>query len=162
MPLLERFEDITIDFRTDEGDGYTCRMAANDSPELRERIRNALHQLDASGAVLGVVPEVTLTDPLLDLWKSLLRETADGTQELRWVLVGTGPLGGHEPPVNRAVLLDRWSGETLLTQDKLTQFSISRRQLEDWRIRIRRPAPRCGNRRRRVTRSLCWTPRWGE
>jgi predicted amidohydrolase len=132
-PLLESFDDVRIDFFERDGESvYT--LAPLDSESLRERISQVIKSMDDSGARIGVMPEGTLTDDLLAYWKQVAYETAALDKPLRWLLVGSGPLGAGDPPPNRAVLLDRWTGETLLEQDKLAGFTLTREQATAWNL----------------------------
>lgn len=132
-PLLETKADVQMDFLNRDGESvYT--LAPVDSVPLRERISRVIESLDDLGARIGVMPEATLTDGLLAHWKDVAYKTAGLDKPLRWLLVGSGPLGADDPPPNRAVLLDRWSGESLLVQDKLAGFTLTRQQAGDWNL----------------------------
>jgi predicted amidohydrolase len=80
------------------------------------------------------MPESTLTDDLLTCWQDIAYSTAARHKKLRWLLAGSGPLGTDDPPPNRAVLLDRWTGDSLLTQDKLAGFTLTAEQARDWNL----------------------------
>ncbi len=132
-PLLETFEDVTFDPALPVGyDAFS--LAPVDSASLRNRISSVIRRLDDSGAVIGVIPEGTLTDGLLKFWKEEAARTAAQGKSLRWLLVGTGPLGGDDPPPNRAVLIDRQSGKEILSQDKLAAFVLSAGQASEWKV----------------------------
>jgi predicted amidohydrolase len=132
-PLLETFEDVAFDPALPAGyDAFS--LAPIDSASLRRRISSVIRKLDDAGAVIGVIPEGTLTDGLLNYWKEEAVSTAARGKPLRWLLVGTGPLGGGDPPPNRAVLIDRQSGKEILSQDKLTAFVLSADQAALWKI----------------------------
>jgi predicted amidohydrolase len=132
-PVLANFADIDIGFTERHGE-TVYRLAPVDSARLRERITAIIERLDDSGARIAVMPEGTLSDGLLDHWRSELRRTAKRRASLRWLLVGTGPLGGDDPPYNRAVLLDRRSGDVIMTQDKLEHFTLVEKQILGWAI----------------------------
>jgi predicted amidohydrolase len=86
-----------------------------------------------------VLPEAALNDRLLEAWRDACRATQP-SGELRLLLVGTGPvtqgvdgclLAGEVPdgelgtlPHNRAVLLERATGELVMAQDKQRGFSM--------------------------------------
>ncbi|MBX6767827.1 MAG: hypothetical protein IRY90_11860, partial [Actinomadura rubrobrunea] len=79
----------------------------------------------------------SLDDTLLEYWKEAAFDTAGRDRQahpLRYLMVGSGPLGTTEPPPNRAVLLDRWTGRELLVQDKLSGFTLDARQMREWRL----------------------------
>lgn len=120
-----------------------------------QRVEEGLKALDTSGATLGLVPESTLDEATLDAWMSKCRETARGySGPLRWILVGTGflgvdvrasrllpgglpqePLPGAEQQgkTNKAVILDRSTGEPVLTQDKNPGFTLTKEIVERYR-----------------------------
>ncbi|MFI0449596.1 hypothetical protein [Actinomadura sp. 6N118] len=132
-PVLESYEDVQVDF--EERHGMTVyRLRPRGSDALRNRIKQILDRLDESGARLAVLPEATLDDDLLEHWRDLIWQTADRTSPLRYLLLGSGPLGGGDPPPNRAVFLDRWTGEEILVQDKLACFILDSRQIKLWRL----------------------------
>ncbi|MDN3353041.1 hypothetical protein [Actinomadura sp. DC4] len=132
-PVLGNFADIDIDFI--ERHGQTVyRLAPADSQRLRERISAILRRLDESGARIGVMPEGTLSNGLLDYWRSEARRTATRKASLRWILIGSGPVGSDDPPHNRAVLMDRRTGDIIMTQDKLRNFTLVEKQIVSWGI----------------------------
>jgi predicted amidohydrolase len=116
--------------------GYlTYLLEPMDSEVLSARATEILRGLDASGALIGVLPELTVTPALLKSWSVLLRETPrPRNSRLRIVLVGSGHSldGNGDAPRNRAYLLDRYSGLPLGTQDKLFGFSSSGEELATW------------------------------
>jgi predicted amidohydrolase len=135
-PVLETYDDVEIEFA--ERDGTTVyRLRPMDSSGLRSRIKAIVRRLDESGAQLAVMPEASLSDALLEHWKEVAFDTAGrdrSRRPLRFILLGSGPLGGGDPPPNRAVLLDRWTGRELLVQDKLSGFTLDAAQMRLWRL----------------------------
>lgn len=132
-PLLETLDDVQIDFRERDGESvYSLKPI--ESGSLRKRISKVIESLDDSGARVGVMPEGTLTDDLLAYWKEVAYNTAALDKSLRWLLVGSGPLGTDDPPPNRAVMLDRWTGKSLLVQDKLAGFTLTSEQASLWNL----------------------------
>ncbi|TDC52715.1 hypothetical protein E1281_18770 [Actinomadura sp. KC345] len=135
-PVLETFDDVDIEFG--ERDGMTVyRLRPMDSSGLRSRIKAIVRRLDESGAQLAVMPEASLSDALLEHWKEVAFDTAGRDRDrrpLRFILLGSGPLGADDPPPNRAVLLDRWTGQELLVQDKLFGFTLDSGQMRLWRL----------------------------
>jgi predicted amidohydrolase len=135
-PVLETYDDVEIEFAERAG-AAVYRLRPMDSSGLRSRIKAILRTLDESGAQLAVMPEASLSDALLEHWKEVAFDTAgrDRTRRpLRFLLLGSGPLGGGDPPPNRAVLLDRWTGRELLVQDKLSGFTLDAAQMRLWRL----------------------------
>jgi predicted amidohydrolase len=132
-PLLETFKDVEFEVQ-ERYKTLFFRIGPVGSRSLRNRISRVIRKLDDSGAAIGIIPESTLTDDLLKYWKDEAVRTATPDKPLRWLLVGTGPLGGNNPPLNRAVLLDRWTGREILSQDKLTSFILTADQVRDWKL----------------------------
>jgi predicted amidohydrolase len=132
-PILESFDDLQLEFSEEDGNSV-FRLGPVDSQQLRARIDAVIMKLDESGAQIGVMPEGALSDALLAHWKSVGYATAERGKPLRWLLVGSGPLGEIDPPPNRAVLLDRWTGDSLLAQDKLSPFTLTAEQTSDWKL----------------------------
>ncbi|MBG6091549.1 hypothetical protein IW256_005662 [Actinomadura viridis] len=135
-PVLETFDDIEIGFERRYG-MTVYRLRPKDSRTLRNRIEKTVRRLDEAGAQIAVMPEVSLSDELLEHWKEVAFETAGRDRDrhpLRFIMLGSGPLGGGDPPPNRAVLLDRWTGRELLVQDKLSGFTLDAGQMRLWRL----------------------------
>ena len=132
-PLLETFDDIRLDFAERDGESVYSLVPV-ESVSLRKRITSVIDSLDDSEARIAVIPEATLTDELLSYWKDAAYSTAGRHKPLRWLLVGSGPLGGDDPPPNRAVLLDRWTKHNLFIQDKLSGFTLTAEQASDWNV----------------------------
>jgi predicted amidohydrolase len=132
-PLLETFADVELEILP-RGEHDEFSLAPRDTLSLRNRISSVIRRLDDSGAGIGVIPEGALTDDLLAFWKEEAVRTAAHGKQLRWLLVGTGPLGADDPPPNRAVLIDRQSGKEILSQDKLSAFILSAKQASEWKL----------------------------
>jgi predicted amidohydrolase len=136
-PLLETYDDVDITFGH-RGGVATYRLGPVDSPGLRTRIKQVIRKLDESGAHLAVMPEATLNDQLLEYWKNVAFDTAEydrSAHPLRYLLLGSGPLGRDDPPPNRAVLIDRWTRKEILVHDKLAWFTMEKkRHLDGWRV----------------------------
>ncbi|MGB0097746.1 MAG: hypothetical protein WBP81_35065, partial [Solirubrobacteraceae bacterium] len=133
VPMLSGYDDLELSCRDDDG----CRRyrIRPRRASLSGRVRAALRGLDASGAVVGVLPEATLSNELLDLWISAIRteERPEGSR-LDWVLAGTGPVGDAEPPHNRAVMLERTTGQKVFEYDKEFDFTLTPDTLEKWNL----------------------------
>jgi predicted amidohydrolase len=103
--------------------------------EVRQRIAAVLRALDEQGAMVGVIPELCLSETVLCWWRQAIDENPPPPgSDLRWLLVGTGSIGGagSNAPSNTAVLLDRHDGEALMVQSKLFPFSFRRAQIDSW------------------------------
>jgi predicted amidohydrolase len=139
IPFLGDLSELDIRRIEDAGAWYVIqpRMDADDwSDHWRQRVRAALKALDDSGADIGILPELALTNNILEWWKeALLQVKRPRGSSLEWILVGTGPVisdpRGEQQP-NRAVLLHRCTGEEILCQDKCEPFTFDTDQLEDW------------------------------
>jgi len=141
-PLLETYDDVEFTFGR-RGGVATYKLGPVVSPGLYNRIKRVLWNLDESGAQIAVMPEATLNDEILDYWRHAAFDTAERGRDvspLRYLLFGTGPLSDGSPPVlgdpppNRAILIDRWTGKDVLVQDKMLGFALSGHHLESWRI----------------------------
>ncbi|MFI0355119.1 hypothetical protein [Actinomadura sp. 9N407] len=133
-PMLETYDDVEIEFEQRHGT-TVYRLRPRDSSKLHTRVRSLIRRLDEAGAQIAVLPEISLSDSLLEHWKEVAFDTADRHRTpLRFILLGSGPLGPGDPPPNRAVLLDRWTGQELLVQDKLSGFTLTAEQMRLWRL----------------------------
>lgn len=99
---------------------------------LRKRVEDVLRKLDESGALIGLLPEATLSDELLEEWKAALKRRRRVQTRLRWLVVGTGPIGDADPPYNRAIVLDRRNGQVVLENDKHADFELTAHQVKVW------------------------------
>jgi hypothetical protein len=133
VPLLETYDDVRLAPGATNGRA-DYRLVPASTQDLRNRIRRTVTALEASGAMIAVLPEASVDDALLEHWQAVLDETASDDTKLRWLLVGSGPVGGGDPPANRAVLLDRRTGTILMTHDKLTRFTFGPGQLRAWHV----------------------------
>jgi predicted amidohydrolase len=97
------------------------------------RIPEVIEAMEASGAQLGLIPELTLTPDLLEAWQVQLRRPRPGGS-LQWILVGSGDLCDRPRPANAAILLDARTGARLGRQDKLNPFNFSSEELEHWSL----------------------------
>jgi predicted amidohydrolase len=132
VPFLEDPNELEWERRS-VGDSSLFRSHVIAGEEIRERITTVLASLDRVGAMVGVIPEICLSDQLLDWWREAVLETpAPRESRLRWIFVGTGPVGDQDPPANTGILLDRLTGETVMRQDKLFPFHLRAEQIARW------------------------------
>lgn len=105
-------------------------------PATQARIAEVVDAFHASGAIVGVAPELTLTRDLLTCWREALcaRSRAHLHGALLWVLVGSGDIDGSDPPANASVLLDARSGTLIARQDKLYPFNLDALTLKRWKL----------------------------
>lgn len=69
------------------------------------------------------------------------RDPAPDDGRLQWLLVGTGPVGGGDPPANRGVLLMREGGHEILRYDKQFDFTLTPEIIRKWRLEALGPGP---------------------
>jgi predicted amidohydrolase len=133
-PMVGELDELDRSVVTRHGH-RSYRIAPNRPVELAKRLSKILDRFDRSRAVLGVLPELTLTPAILDAWVDLIRRTSRPVDSrLRMILVGTGHLTADVPPANRAVLLDRDTGYILATQDKIHGFTLEPEHLREWHL----------------------------
>jgi predicted amidohydrolase len=133
MPFIEDPEELRFEVQEREA-GRFYLIAPRNLAATRERVAHAVAALDASEAMLAVLPELTLSGPLLEQWQRALRGRKRGGSRLRWVLAGTGNLHRGRPPTNTAVLLNGYTGEVIARQEKLFPFSLTREILRRWQL----------------------------
>jgi predicted amidohydrolase len=100
------------------------------------RIASIIDQLDASGAHIGLMPELTLNPGLLENWQRALASTPPPPgSRLRLVMVGTGPFEPRPDRrhANRAFLLGR-DGEIVFCQDKRHPFTLDADTVRTWAL----------------------------
>jgi predicted amidohydrolase len=103
------------------------------SAGLADRIGRVLQRLDEENVPVGILPELSLSDELLAAWQHALRtKKRPRGGRLRWILIGTGPVGGQDPPVNRAVVLLRDGGHRVFEYDKQFDFTLTPSMLKRW------------------------------
>jgi hypothetical protein len=134
--MVHSYDELEMTVRSDD-DTRRYRIGPRTEP-LRARVREVLEALDDSGASIGMLPEATLSDELLAVWRQVLSDTPpEWDATLHWILVGTGPVGGSEPPHNRAVMLLRDGGHPIVHYDKHHDFTLSAAQIERWKLESR-------------------------
>lgn len=133
-PFLGGFDELEI-MIDDASEPARYRLGPADSGRAAvARITSIIERLDDCGARIGVVPEGCLSDTLLAEWSAAARRTAGPWKSLKFLLVGSGPVGGGDPPSNRAVLIHRDSGDVIMTHDKMERFTIDLHQARRWGI----------------------------
>ena len=129
-------DDLHLEPKDDEGAHFFVGTPIVDV--VKERIRTVLRRMDESGAMLGICPELALSEDLLDEWRLAVKER-DGRagSSLEWIFVGSGPFSGPDgaPPYNRGVLLNRRTGRAVYSQDKLFPFTLMPEQSREWGLR---------------------------
>ncbi|RSM34603.1 hypothetical protein DMA12_47670 [Amycolatopsis balhimycina DSM 5908] len=140
LPFLAERDDVEWTLTETGRQGfYTVGPA---SERLRPRVRDALDALDSSGAAIGFLPEASLDDELLMVWRELLKNTPrPDKSSLTWLLLGSGPVlsVGSQPHTdrltNRAVVLHRNGRDRpLLIQDKASGFCFTTQKQEDFKL----------------------------
>jgi predicted amidohydrolase len=132
-PLIENPDEMRFEIREREG-GRFYRIAPKDAPATLERVETVVEALHTSGAVFGILPELTLTPTVLERWQQTLRTVERGASRLRWIVTGSGDLVGGKRPSNTAVILDARTGEVVASQHKLFGFHMMPTELERWNL----------------------------
>ena len=136
-PALDNFVEFSVTESGTPGK-LKYRLAPGDIPP--DRIPTLLNALDASGASLAVLPEGIIDDDQLLRWSSTLQDVdLPSPPVLRWLLVGTGPVGGADPPTNCAVLMDRFYGTKVAMQKKRARFTLADHNIDNYRLRHHLP-----------------------
>ena len=133
VPFIADPDELQFETEIREA-GRFYRIEARDLKVTRERIATVIESLDASDAMIGLVPELMLTPDLLATWQKELADRQRGESRLHWLLVGSGALTSERPPKNTAVLLNARTGEVIAEQDKLYPFNLSTEDLELWNL----------------------------
>jgi hypothetical protein len=133
VPMIDSYDEMTIQ-KTRRGLRRPAYRVGPRVDSLPGRVDAVLAELERSEATIGLLPEATLDDGLLEVWRAALAGTdPPDDSQLTWIVAGTGPVGGGDPPHNRAVLLHR-SGQVLFAQDKLNDFTLTSLQLHRWNL----------------------------
>ncbi len=116
-------------------DWYSITL--NSSMNWPDRARRVLASLDEAGVQVALLPELALTQTLLEQWQALVRTTRrPPTSRLTWIMLGTGPTTTDaEVPPNRAVIIHRVTGDVVLAQDKCHPFTLATGHLVKWGLR---------------------------
>lgn len=133
VPFLDRLDDL--EWKTSNTDGRSfLQTRVIPSDEVRERIGRVLRRLDEQGVMVGVLPESCASDQTLEWWREeIVAKRPPRDSRLRWIFAGTGPLDEEsDPPRNSGVLLDRLTGDVLLTQDKMHRFVMDPELISSW------------------------------
>jgi hypothetical protein len=129
VPVLRSYADLDFSYPVDEVTGQR-RYSLRPRSAVIDRVERIFKELEESGAVLAVLPEACLSDEIYRAWRKLLDSRPPTRRTtLRWILLGTGPVRGGG---NAAVLVDRWTGDELLYQGKLFDFSMTDYQVISW------------------------------
>ncbi|MGY2064361.1 hypothetical protein [Blastococcus sp. SYSU DS0619] len=129
VPVLSSYDDLEFSYPLDPQTGES-RYALKPRARIVDRLKIILTELEDSGAQLGILPEACLSADVYKAWKDLLRDTPPSRHsKLRWILLGSGPIEEHG---NTAILVDRWTGDELLRQDKLADFALTDWQVISW------------------------------
>lgn len=116
------------------------RLRLNQDDAATEWVRERLDALDATRAIVALLPEMALTPALLQAWRQACAATPRPRgSRLGWIVVGSGP--EHDEPTrrprNRAVVIERATGRIAWYQDKQYRFPMSDEIIRRWRLRKR-------------------------
>lgn len=130
VPVIADPDELRFEIRELDGRRY-YRIGPRDLASTLKRIPGIVAALNASGAMIALAPEATLSPALLARWQESLR--AQRSRRLRWVLAGTGnvPPGGDRAN-NTAILLDGRTGKVIGSQHKLYPFNFPAKVLARW------------------------------
>lgn len=145
LPWFTDPSDLTLGRVDDSVDLYS--VWPSETLDREARTRDGLEALEASDAVLGLVPESTLDPATVEAWRSACIATASEYRgKLAWIVIGSGllslkveasdlfpgesasaPLVGETATriTNQAVVMDRRTGEIILIQDKHPGFTVT-------------------------------------
>lgn len=130
VPVIADLSEMRFEKRELDGRRY-YRISPRDLARTRKRIPEIVAALDATGAMIALAPEATLTPALLECWQESLRSRR--ATSLRWVLAGSGDLTpGGKHSNNTAVLLDGRTGQVIGSQHKLYPFNLSAEIIKRW------------------------------
>ncbi|MBO4258375.1 hypothetical protein [Streptomyces griseorubiginosus] len=131
VPMLEKYTEL--EFAQEKKNGAMRYRITPSTARLQDRVGQVIRNLGESEAVIGVLPESTLSEPLLERWDDLRGELPEDSA-LQWILLGTGPVGDSDPKPNRAVLVDCLTGRAVLQQDKMAGFTLTADLAAQWRL----------------------------
>lgn len=130
-PLIEDPAEMVIEPHERRG-RRLYRIEPADADVTRRRVETVLDAMIAADIRLGVVPELMLTESMLETWKAAIAARRGSTGRLLWLLVGSGNLASNGARRNEAVLLNARTGEELARQRKLYPFHLDEKTLELW------------------------------
>ncbi|MEV6851881.1 hypothetical protein [Actinoplanes sp. NPDC051411] len=133
-PLLATYDELEVAIDLDVDPAAYRLSPAPLGPTVVDRMRTIIGAMDEGGVRIGVMPEGCLSEEIVEKWQAVARETSQPESTLDYLLIGSGPVGGHNPPFNRAVLIHRHSGQILMTHDKMHRFTIDREMAAKWKI----------------------------
>jgi hypothetical protein len=131
-PIVADPDELLFESRSHPRGGF-YRIRPRDLKVTAERIERVLDAMIAAEIRIGVAPELTLSDHLLEVWRDALRARRGRTGKLHWLMVGSGDVGTPRPS-NVAVLLDARSGQPLVEQPKVHPFNLDARTLRRWKL----------------------------
>lgn len=148
LPFIDSMDQMEICRVVDpEGqDWYSIAPKPLTKWDGNAHVAEALKQLDDSGAHIGVLPELTAHDELVEAWQEAMRATPRPAHSvLEWIFVGSGPLrtvggasNGEQPP-NRMLVLHRGTGQIVrlpngrpFFQDKNRGFTMDPDTIGRW------------------------------
>lgn len=120
---------------------YSLRLQTPEDPLAWVHAR--LEALDATEAFVAVLPELAVTPELVGAWRTACQQTPAVDSRLRAIVIGSGPDCADEQvrPHNRAVVIDRATGEVLWHQDKQFRFQLEQDILDRWNLDELAPGP---------------------
>ncbi|MGA2163602.1 MAG: hypothetical protein ABSH36_03950 [Solirubrobacteraceae bacterium] len=134
VPMIADPAEMSFRVRESGGRRY-YRISAAAEATIAARIPELLSEIDRSGVLIALAPELTLTPALLDAWESALRSPERGPTRLRLLVPGSGALTGADGRAsNTAPLIDGRTGAVIVRQSKLFGFDFTAEELERWKL----------------------------
>ena len=134
LPAFDR--DETLDVTRVEGPPPAYRLRLLDPVDLETWVQARLEALDASSAQIALLPELALNPALQRAWSEACRTTPPPAgSALQVIVIGSGA-EHHDAcrPHNRAVAINRITGEVLWMQDKLFRFQLEDAIVQRWSL----------------------------
>jgi hypothetical protein len=133
LPAFNADAKLIVERVDAEPPAYRLRLDHDD--EAAEWVAERLRALDATRAVIAVLPEMALTPTLLTAWRNACASTPrPHGSRLGWVIAGSGPETDDlaRRPRNRAVVVARSSGDIAWYQDKQFRFQLEDDVVKRW------------------------------
>jgi predicted amidohydrolase len=132
--MLESLDELDFEHLEEDGEHFFAASPMR-TETAAGRIRSVLQRMDESGVMLGICPELSLSEHLLEDWQRAVRDSpARDESSLEWIFLGSGPFDEGRPgaPYNRGLILNRKTGHVVHAQDKLFPFTLMPPQIRDW------------------------------
>jgi predicted amidohydrolase len=146
-------ERLALDFQQADGGRWTYGPQLDDDAIDAALLERLLDRADAAGVALLALPEYCCSPQVRERWGALLR--ARPTEQVRWVLVGSGP-DGEPGDENVATLMSHDAG-VVVSQGKAQPFDLRPGALDAWGCPNVPPQARRESIRERVRPRASWS-----